>query len=236
MNRKRFLIPITAVMVSGLSACNTIEDAAQNRYNDTYEPIGYYSNEGHGGDNRDERDGPVTELYDHSIGREAKAIRDHKRHYLQARDENGNPPNPSTPLSTDDRNFLYQDNRASHGDANYHGHLNGNIRSVKKPNPSVEGEWAEKIEDITASVENVNDVRSVSFGSDVMIAVDLNDHSKEEETKREIKNAVQPYIKGRSVTVVTDEGIFSRVRNNDNDVRDGINFDIHNMFNPTKNR
>jgi spore cortex protein len=236
LNRKVFLVPIAAVMVSGLSACNTTEDAAQNRYNDTYEPIGYFSNEGHGGDNRDERDGPVTELYDHSVGREGIAIRDHKRHYLQTRDENGNPPNPSTPLSTNDRNFLYQDNRASHGDANYHGHLNDNIRSVKKSNPSADDDLAMKIEDITSSVENVNDVRSVSYGSNVMIAVDLNDHSKEEKTKREIKDAVQPYLKGRSVTVVTDEGTFSRVRNNDNDVRDGINFDIHNMFNATKNR
>ena len=98
LNKRLFMVPLTAVMTLGLAACNSGEEKAQDRYSDSYEPLGFYSNDGHGGDNRDERDGPLTEMYDHSVGKEGKDIRNQKRKFLQVRDENGNPKNPSRPL------------------------------------------------------------------------------------------------------------------------------------------
>ncbi|KAA0563709.1 spore cortex protein CoxA [Bacillus sp. CH30_1T] len=242
MNKRLFMVPLTAVMTLGLAACNSGEEEAQDRYTDSYEPLGFYSNEGHGGEKEDERDGPLTEMYDHSVGREGQDIRQKKRDFLQVKDENGNPQNPSRPLADYDENFMAQDGRASHGDANYHGHLDDNTRNAKRSYyTAYEGDLAEKIGDVTGKVENVSDVRAVAYGSDVLIAVELDDHSKIEETKTRVKKAVQPYLHGRTVSVVTDEGTFSRVRNIDNDLRDGgpregINFDMHDMFKSVKHR
>ncbi|RIW37768.1 spore cortex protein CoxA [Bacillus salacetis] len=219
-----------------LGACNGAEDAVGGQNENAYEPMGFYSNAGHGDDRNEDRDGPLTEWYDHSLGQEGKAIREGKRRYLQVTDENGNPQNPSKPLAETDRNYFLQDGRASHSDANYHGHLDDNTRKARQSYyTAYEGDLAEKIADVTASVENVNDVRSVTYGTDVLIAVDLDDHSQFEQTKEEITKAVQPYLKGRTVTVAEDEGTFSRLRNIDNDLRDGgpreaIQMDIHDII------
>lgn len=234
-------------MTLGLAGCGTNNDAAvQDRYTQKTQPFGYYSNENHQGNGNarilDDNDGPVTEIMDHTFGNEARNDQNNRRQVLQVRDENGNPGNPSTPLANHDRNFFQRDNRFSTSDANYHGHLDDNTRQARSSYYSAyEGELAEKIGDVTASVNNVEDVRSVVYGSDVLIAVDLNDYMKEEETKRKISKAVQPYLKGRSVSVVTDEGTFSRIRNIDNDLRDGgpregIDMDIRNMFRSFNNR
>ncbi|MGD6802409.1 spore cortex protein CoxA [Rossellomorea vietnamensis] len=233
MHKKLLLIPLSAIL---LGACNGADDAAGGQGADSYEPMGFYSNEGHGNDKNEDRDGPITEWYDHSIGQEGQAIREGKRRYLHVRDTDGNPQNPSKPLAEDDRNFFLRDERASHGDANYHGHLDDNTREARRSYyTAYEGDLAEKIGDVTASIENVNDVRSVTYGTNVLIAVDLEDDNRFDETEKKIERAVQPYLKGRTVTVASDEGTFSRIRNIDNDLRDGgpreaIQMDIHDIL------
>lgn len=240
LNKKSLLLPIAGLMTLGLAACgNNDEAAVQDRYTEKTQPLGYYSNENHRNGNArilGDNDGPVFEMMDHTFGDEPHDNRNRRTQVLQVRDENGNPGNPTTPLAKYDRNFFERDNRFSTSDANYHGHLDDNTRQPRSSYyTAYEGELADKIGDVTASVKNVNDVRSVVYGSDVLIAVDLNDYMREEETKRNISRAVQPYLKGRSVTVVTDEGTFSRIRNLDNDLRDGgpresVDLDIRNMF------
>lgn len=225
----------------GLVGCgNDNEAAVQNRNNDSAQPMGYYSNENHNGNARvlNDNDGPITEMMDHSFGNEGNATRNTR----QVRDGNGNPPNPSRPLANRDENFFQRDNRFSNGDANYHGHLNDNTKKARSSYyTAYEGELTERIGRVTGSVPNVEDVRSVTYGSNVLIAVDLTDYSREEETKRDIKEAVQPYLRGRSVTVVTDEGTFSRLRSIDNDLRNGgprdrIDWDLKNMIENVQNR
>jgi spore cortex protein len=150
--------------------------------------------------------------------------------------------NPSSPLADYDKNFYQRDNRFSRSDANYHGHLDDNTKEARRSYyTAYEGELAEKIGDETAAVRNVEDVRSVVYGSDVLIAVDLSDYSREEQTKQDIQQAVSPYLRGRSCTVVTDEGTFSRIRNIDNDLRDGgpreqIDLDMKDMFHSLRHR
>ncbi len=223
-------------MLTGLTACNTTEEGIENPGHESYEPLGYYSNEGHGGEQGDQRDGPITEMYDHTIGNEAEAIQKDKRNFLKVRDQYGNPQNPSVPLADQDRNFFARDTDASHGDANYHGHLDDNTREARNSYyTAYEGELAEQINDVTASVPNVEDVRSVSYGTSVLIAIELDNHEKETVTKEQVRKVVEPYLHGRSVQVVVDEGTFSRVRNIDNDLRDGgpqrgIKLDIHDLF------
>jgi spore cortex protein len=238
LNKKYLVLPLSAVMAFGLTGCGnndeaTIKDGDRNHA----QPMGYYSNENHKGNAEilEDNDGPVTEMMDHTLGTERNT-----NTRLQVGNEN--PDNPTRPIANTDRNLLQRDNRFSNSDANYHGHLNDNtVRAKSSYYNAYEGELSDKIGNVTGSVPNVEDVRSVTYGSNVLIAVDLTDYSKEEATKRDIKEAVQPYLRGRSVTVVTDEGTFSRIRNIDNDLRNGgprddIDTDLRNMFRNLKNR
>ena len=239
LNKKSLLVTTACLLTFGLAGCGNNESAVQERNVKKTQPLGYYSNENH--DNGDENffsdnDGPIPEALDHSFGSESKNKRGRGSQILEVRDEKENLDNQKTPINTTDGYMLQRDNRFSTSDANYHGHLNGkNNRARSSYYTAYEGELAEKIGDVTASVHNVKDVRSAVYGDDVLIAVDLNDYLQEERTKQQINKAVKPYLKGRTVTVVTDEGTFSRVRSIDNDIRDGgpreaVDLDLRNMF------
>lgn len=236
-------------MTVGLVGCANNDGAVENRYSNQSQPMGYYSNENHrtGGNANvyNDNDGPLVEIMDRTFGNTGVQNRQPRSRALQSNERtgnNGNPENPSKPLAKYDKNFFQRDNRFSRSDANYHGHLDDNTRQPKSSYyTAYEGDLAEKIGDVTASVNNVEDVRSVVYGSDVLIAVDLADYSQEVETKVAIREAVDPYLRGRSCTVVTDEGTFSRIRNIDNDLRDGgpreqIDMDVKNMFQGLKAR
>lgn len=245
MNKKLISLPITAVFALSISGCS--QDEATNGNNSSVsQPFGYYSNENHGsgGNARifNENDGPLVEILDHSFGEEGQKSREDRRKLLMQKDESGNPANPTVPRAENDKSFMERDNRYSHSDANYHGHLDDQTRKAKSSYyTAYEGDLAEKIGDVTAKVPNVEDVRSVVYGSNVLVAVDLTNYDEEVETKVDVARAVKPYLRGRSVTVVTDEGTFSRIRNIDNDLRDGgpretIDADITNMFRGLKSR
>jgi spore cortex protein len=140
---------------------------------------------------------------------------------LKTRDKNGNPPNPTVPLAANDQ-FLKKDNRFSTGDVNYHDHLSQNINNTgTATDPKSLGNISERIRQKVLTVKNVQDVRSVAYGSSVLISVDLIDKRKADSTKKAIRNAVQPFVNNRTITVVTDEGTFSRDRNNQTGVRAG---------------
>ncbi|MBE3569163.1 MAG: YhcN/YlaJ family sporulation lipoprotein [Bacillales bacterium] len=222
MVKKIYQSLVSGVMVVlSLAACSGGEDAyGGDRPN--YHPKGVFSNEGHGGDTNDRHDGPMTELYDHSIGKEGQAIREHKRRYLQVRDENGNPPNPTVPLAKDDKNFWARDNQFSRKEINYHGHLQTQLPETKNSYyHAYEGKLAEKLAARAANVNHVQDARAVIYGKDVIIAVIPENGSAKEKVKSSVKKAVQPYVNGRRCTVVTGIGNFGRVRNIDNELRDG---------------
>lgn len=244
MSKKLVLLPITAALTFSLVGCS--QDEATNGNQQISQPFGYYSNENHngGGNARiyNENDGPLVEIMDHSLGEEGQRSRENRRQHLMQKDEAGNPANPTVPRAKQDKNFFERDNRYSHADANYHGHLDDQTRKARSSYyTAYEGDLAEKIGDVTAKVPNVEDVRSVVYGSNVLIAVDLTNYDRDVETKADITKAVQPYLRGRSVQVVTDEGTFSRIRNIDNDLRDGgpretIDADIKGMFRTLKSR
>jgi len=188
-------------------------------------PIGYYSNENHqnnyGNNLYVDNDGPLTEMMDHTLGDEDQVSNSQKKKMLQTRDKNGNPPNPTVPLAANDQ-FLKKDNRFSTGDVNYHDHLSQNINNTgTATDPKNLGEISDRIRQKVLNVKNVQDVRSVVYGSSVLISVDLKDRNKAASTKKAIRKAVQPYVNNRAVTVITDEGTFSRDRNNQTGVRAG---------------
>ncbi|MDN3020196.1 YhcN/YlaJ family sporulation lipoprotein [Paenibacillus sp. BSR1-1] len=224
MNKKQWMIPLSAVMMMGLAGCNNDNNnaGANKGSNNLARPMGYYSNENHPNSNygflRD-NDGAFTEMMDHTLGNEDGIVNNQKRKLLQTRDENGNPKNPTTPLAETDRNFFQRDNRFSTSDMNYHGHLNKNIgKNGEATDKHVQENITDNIRSKVSSIDNVQSVRSVAYGNTVIVSVNLVDRDREAATKRAIKNAVKPFANGKSVTVITDEGTFGRDRNINNDV------------------
>ncbi|AGK55061.1 YhcN/YlaJ family sporulation lipoprotein [Bacillus sp. 1NLA3E] len=246
MNKKSLLLPIAGFISIALAGCsNNGESAGQARHVQKTQPLGYYSNEKHHNGNArilDDNDGPVTEIMDHSFGSEGKYERNQESRILQVRDENGNPENPTKPLATKDRNFFQKDNRYSTSDVNYHGHLDGKQRKLRSTNDTVyEVRLADKIDGVAATIPNVQDVHCVVYKNNVLVAVDVADVSKEAQTRQKVLQAVQPYLKGRSVNIVTDEATFSRIRDIENNIRggrlrDGIDMNIRDIFDSVNNQ
>lgn len=239
--------PVAALISLGIAGCGTNDESAvQDRYTDTTQPIGYYSNENHrnrGGNARildgADNDGPVTEMMDHSFGLEGQNYRNNRRN-LQVRNEVVNESNFTAWDAGDTR--TEKDTLFSRSDRNYHGHLGNNVRKVRSSYyEAYEGGLVEKINLAAANVNNVKAVQSVVNGNNVIIAANLKDASKEKATKTAIQNVVKPYLNGRTCRVVTDEGTFNRLTNIDNDLRNGgpkdqLYLDMKNLFNNNNNR
>ena len=226
MNKRMLFLPIASLLTIGLTACNGNDEAAiQGTNADRGQPLGYYSNEkGNEIDVMDDREGAITEIFDHNFGKEGLAAENRKRKMLQSRDENGNPPNPTVPRSDHDHNFFQKDNKYSRGDLNYHGHLSehrGSGRAQTYSNSEQDNQMARKVGIAAESVDNVDKVRSVLFGREVEIAVTYKDKSLKKQTDKKIRQAVLPYTEGRVLRVIEDEGTFSRSRNIDYDRRNG---------------
>lgn len=222
MEKKRLAGSLFVMILLGVSGCAGYNRTDVMNQNNVSRPIGYYSNENHQNKTSglfSDNDGPIIELMDHTLGAESDIAARQKRASLQTRDENGNPPNPTAPLAAEDQ-FLNKDNRFSTSDANYHNQLNQNINNTGfSTDHKALARISEKLRRKVSGTANVRDVRSVIYGSSVLIAVDLIDKSKADTTKKEIQKAVKPYVNGKAVTIITDEGSFSRDRNNQSGVR-----------------
>jgi len=214
------MIPLSFTLLLGVTGCTNDHNRTGNGNNLT-RPIGYYSNENHANNDYEilrDNDGTLTEIMDHNLGEEDQKTDKKTRNQMQTRDENGNPENPTVPRAKTDRNFFQRDNRFSTSDLNYHGHLsakNGNNGVVT--DPDFQDRFTAKIRDKVENINNVRNVRSVAYGNTVIVSVSLHDHDRAAETKRAIKKAVQPYAKGKSIQVITDEGTMGRDRNIHND-------------------
>ncbi|MEH7236167.1 YhcN/YlaJ family sporulation lipoprotein [Bacillus sp. JJ1562] len=127
----------------------------------------------------------------------------------------------------------------THGytDRNYSSHLNDNNHKVHtygyyKDN----GNLVRKIAERAATVKNVEDARVIVTNDNVLVAVDTNDNNNRNNVQNAVEKAVAPLAGNRNVNVVTDEGTFTRVRDIDNDIRNGnrretIDADIKDLFN-----
>ncbi|WP_042459130.1 YhcN/YlaJ family sporulation lipoprotein [Neobacillus dielmonensis] len=220
MNKKRWMIPFSVLMLAGAAGCANNDEAGRNNVNQGARPIGYYSNENHPNNNYEalrDNDGPMVDILDHSFGDEDQT---NKQNKLQKKDENGNPYNPTKPLAKTDRNFFQRDNRFSTSDMNYHGHLNKRIGNAGvTTSPGYQEKVTDDIRNKVADVDNVRSIRSVSYGNTITVSVKLRDKSKDAETKRAIVNAVKPYADGKQVQVIIDDGTLGRDRNINNQQR-----------------
>lgn len=222
-------IPFSILLALSVSACGNNEGASENGQQQSL-PLGYSSNEHHeesGGNanwQNEDNDGPLTEMMDHTVGGEGK-------------DNNMRRVNNEAAPEGEHGNTLF-----SRSDKNYHGHLNdikGGARSSYYTDYN--GELAKNAANAAAQVVNVADARAVVHGNKVIVGAVLEDPGRKNETKSAIRNAVGQQLKGKSIVVVTDESTYSRIRNIDNDLREGgpkdqIEKDIKNMFKTISNQ
>lgn len=203
--KKASALTAIALLTTGLTACNGDEGALDTNYNNNTQPMGYYSNENSDVDN----EGPVTEMMD-GMNNEDNYFRQVNNRY-----DNRNMSNPTVPLGDRD-NGLVRDNRFSHGDANYHGHLN----EVGYYNGG-DGEISRKVKNAVEKMDNVDEARVVVTDDNILVAVDTNDRN-DAPLKDKITSNLRKIADGRNVQVVTDEGTFTRIRNIDNDIQNGV--------------
>jgi spore cortex protein len=220
-----------ALLTTGLTACNGDEGALDTKYNDNAQPMGYYSNENANADN----EGPVTEMMD-GMNNEDNYFRK-----VNNNNNNQNITNPTVPLGDRD-DGLVRDNRFSRSDANYHGHLqnvgnntnNNNRMNITNNNNRDDNEISRKVRTTVEKMDNVDNARVLVTEDNILVAVDTADNN-DASLKERISNNVRKMSNGRNVQVVTDEGTFTRVRNIDNDIQNGverktIDADINNLM------
>ncbi|THE15322.1 hypothetical protein E1I69_00290 [Bacillus timonensis] len=128
-------------------------------------------------------------------------------------------------------------NKHGYADRNYHSHLNDTNHKVQTYGYySDKGNLVRKISDRAAKVKNVKDARVIVTDDNVLVAVDTNDNNNRNNVQNAVEKAVAPLAGNRNINVVTDEGTFTRVRDIDNDIRNGnrretIDADIKDLFN-----
>lgn len=99
--------------------------------------------------------------------------------------------------------------------------------------------YLEKINTSAEDVEGVEDARTIVSGKQILIAVKLKDEKQAEKAKANIKNAVKDFTDGHSLTVVTDNRTYNRVKAVENNLRNGraqkqMKEDVNNLFRSLK--
>nr|WP_295969669.1 YhcN/YlaJ family sporulation lipoprotein [uncultured Bacillus sp.] len=226
---------ILAAIAVGITGCNKNDDTAlQDKRTDRTLPVGYYSNENHektggnaiildGADN----DGPAVEILDHTLGKE----RETNKNVIRTRNKEVNPLAP-----VNNRNSRVGVPILGARDTNYHGHLN-NVENTQRKSyeNGYSGKFAERISTAVKGVPNVKDARTIVYGKDVIIAVQLENGIQANETKRQIQQAVSRHVDGRTVHYITNESRFNAVKVIDNDLKNGrvreqINMEIERLI------
>ncbi|WP_408007065.1 YhcN/YlaJ family sporulation lipoprotein [Pseudalkalibacillus sp. A8] len=84
------------------------------------------------------------------------------------------------------------------------------------------GDLATRIRDRVKGMKNVEDARVVVNGDTVLVGIDTNDRN-DQAIREKVKNTVQK-MTDKNVRVTTDEDMFTRIRNVDDDLREGNGF------------
>lgn len=130
-----------------------------------------------------------------------------------------------------------------YGDRNYHGQ-NATpypTRNITMNNGYVngDGKTAEEITNRVKQMNNVEDVSTVVYEDEVVIAVKTNKETNEKELADDVRKAAAPYAKNRSIYVTVKDDMFERVDEINNRLRTGtttndFNDDITDMFNTVR--
>lgn len=218
MRKGKLVAPVLLTLSIGLTGCGVNEDqtADRNRQNNA-RPIGYYSNEQHEGNNgvgNADNDGPITEMMDHTFGDEGNTNRNNVRNVNNRNGTNVRNVNNRNNVNTTDR-----DERVSY-----------------------DKELAEKVSDRVTKMDNVKNARTLVYGENVLVAIEVENTKNVAKTKAKVKDKLNDSLNGRDISVVTDRGIFNNIEDINRSIRNGqprqtINNNIENIFqdlNPTR--
>jgi spore cortex protein len=106
--------------------------------------------------------------------------------------------------------------------------------NITNNNNRDDNEISRKVRTTVEKMEKVDNARVLVTEDNILVAVDTADNN-DASLKERISNNVRKMSNGRNVQVVTDEGTFTRVRNIDNDIQNGverktIDADINNLM------
>ncbi|WLR44067.1 YhcN/YlaJ family sporulation lipoprotein [Bacillus carboniphilus] len=109
-----------------------------------------------------------------------------------------------------------------------------NRRDMNIFNGDANGNLADSITDRVSRIRNVEDCRTLVNGDNVIVAVDTDDKNNADVTN-EVKKECSDIAAGKNVQVVTDENLFTRVRDIDDNLRSGagmedINADMEDLM------
>jgi len=107
---------------------------------------------------------------------------------------------------------------------------------------SYDTELAEKVSNAAAKMDNVKNARSIVYGENVLVALEVDDTKSVDQTKAKVKDKLNDSLNGKDISVVTDRGIFTSIEDINRSIKNGqpqqtINNNIENIFNrlnPTK--
>lgn len=222
MRKVKLVAPVLLTLSFGLTGCGVNEDqtADRNRLNNTRQ-IGYYSNEQHEGNNgvgNADNDGPITEMMDHTFGDEG---------------------------NTNGSNVRNVNNRNRTNVRNVNNHNNRDNVNINDQNERVsyDTELAEKISDRVTKMDNVKNARTLVYGENVLVALEVENTKNVAKTKAQVKDKLNDSLNGRDISIITDRGIFNSIEDINRSIRNGqprqtINHNIENIFqdlNPARN-
>lgn len=130
-------------------------------------------------------------------------------------------PTPGNPYSQQGNRTLTH-NGHGYADTNYHGHINN---TTDRPRSSAyyntyNGNLTDRIVERVEKINHVEDAHAVIMGNNVLVAIDTNDDNDKNVTN-EVEKTVKSLAKGKDIHVVTDEATYTRVRDINNDMRNG---------------
>lgn len=101
-----------------------------------------------------------------------------------------------------------------YNDYNYHGHLNTTFNGVptRSYNTGHDNIIAQRITDRIEHVANVKDVAAIIDGNTILVAIDT-DGDDSQAIEKKVRRIVEGMANGREVRVITDKGMFDRVKN-----------------------
>lgn len=187
---------LSTFMIIGiaLTGCG-VNDSAQDG-NSSLQQVGFYSND----KNANQNSGAFRFINDRGFN---------DQHMVnQVRTLNG------TDLGEKDE-ALSKYGRGNYGydDYNYHGHLNTTLNGVptRSYNTGYDHIIAQKITDRIEHVADVNDVAAIIDGNTILVAIDTDDNDSQAIEKK-VHRIVEGMANGRDVRVVTDKGMFDRIK------------------------
>ena len=208
---KKFALTVsTALLVSGLAACNNADDNAFNDRNDNNtRPIGYYTND----DDDNRRWGWFGNNDTDGVNRRQSP-------FMNANDQDDNMnEGPLTDMMDRDDENNFRNNPQNY---NRRGEMQdrNNHRNNVGYYDGADGQLARRIADRVEKLDQVEDARAIVYGNQVIVGADTND-SNAQDVDRKVRQAIRNIAQTRNVTVVTDDDMFDRIRTVDDDLQGG---------------